>query len=190
MGLMQLTFPLAPCYPFSTSLYALRASERDACFHSSSMDQATYLTQEGLEQLRAEFDDLKKRQRPEMISRLEAAKALGDLSENAEYHEAKDTLAFIEGRIRELELKLDNVEVIKDSQGGEETVNIGSTIDVEAKGIQRSFQIVGSSEADPAGGRISNESPLGSSFLGKKKGDRVEVITPSGITEYLIVKVR
>lgn len=156
------------------------------------MDQTTYITQEGLEQLRAEFEDLKKRQRPEMISRLEAAKALGDLSENAEYHEAKDTLAFIEGRIREVEMKLQDVEVIKDSKAGEtvETVKIGSTIDVEAKGIQRTFQIVGSSEADPAGGRISNESPLGSSFLGRKKGEEVEVITPSGTTTYLIVSVR
>jgi transcription elongation factor GreA len=154
------------------------------------MDQTTYITQEGLEQLRAEFEDLKKHQRPEMISRLEAAKALGDLSENAEYHEAKDTLAFIEGRIRELELKLDNIQVIEDSKAGETVVKIGSTIEVEAKGIQRTFQIVGSSEADPAGGRISNESPLGSSFLGKKKGDEVEVITPSGTTEYLIVSVR
>lgn len=154
------------------------------------MDQTTYLTQEGLDKLRAEFEDLKKVQRPEMISRLEAAKALGDLSENAEYHEAKDNLAFIEGRIRELDVKLRDVELIENDKKDSGTVKIGSTIEVEAKGNRRIFQIVGSSEADPAGGRISNESPLGSSFLGRKKGDEVGVITPSGETVYTIVSVK
>lgn len=154
------------------------------------MDQTTYLTQEGLDKLRAEFEDLKKVQRPEMISRLEAAKALGDLSENAEYHEAKDNLAFIEGRIRELDVKLRDVELIENDKKDSGTVKIGSTIEVEAKGNRRVFQIVGSSEADPAGGRISNESPLGSSFLGRKKGDEVGVITPSGETVYTIVSVK
>ncbi|MCW1892024.1 MAG: transcription elongation factor GreA [Candidatus Uhrbacteria bacterium] len=154
------------------------------------MDQTTYLTQEGLDKLRAEFEDLKKVQRPEMISRLEAAKALGDLSENAEYHEAKDNLAFIEGRIRELDVKLRDVELIENDKKDGGTVKIGSTIEVEAKGNRRVFQIVGSSEADPAGGRISNESPLGSSFLGRKKGDEVEVITPSGETVYTILSVK
>lgn len=153
-------------------------------------DQTTYITQEGLEKLRAELEDLKKVQRPEMISRLEAAKALGDLSENAEYHEAKDTLSFIEGHIREIEMKLNDYQIIEDSAHAGGTVGIGSTIVVEVKDKEKTYQIVGSSEADPAGGRISNESPLGSAFLGRKKGDIVVVQTPAGNVDYKIVEVK
>lgn len=153
------------------------------------MSLVTYLTQEGLEQLRAKLEDLKKRQRPEMIGRLEAAKALGDLSENAEYHEAKDSLSFIEGEIREIEMKLNDFEIIEDSQKGGK-IGIGSTIVVEVKEKEKTYQIVGSSEADPAGGRISNESPLGSAFLGRKKGDVVSVQAPTGEIEYRIVDVK
>lgn len=152
------------------------------------MSDQTYLTEEGLRKLKAELEDLKKNKRPETISRLEAAKALGDLSENAEYHDAKDELALIEGRIRELELALRDVVVIEDAKGGE--VQIGSTIDVEVNGKEKTYQIVGSNEADPSGGRISNESPLGAAFLGKKKGDSVSVETPGGTTEYTILDVK
>lgn len=152
-------------------------------------DQTTYLTQEGLEKLRAELVDLKKHQRPEMISRLEAAKALGDLSENAEYHEAKDTLSFIEGRIREIEVKLNDYQIIEDTAKGGK-IGLGSTIVVDVKGKEKTYQIVGSSEADPAGGRISNESPLGNAFLGRKKGDVVTVQTPAGDADYTIVEVK
>jgi transcription elongation factor GreA len=153
-------------------------------------DQTTYLTQDGLEKLQVELEDLKKHQRPEMISRLEAAKALGDLSENAEYHEAKDTLAFIEGRIREIEMKLNDYQIIEDSSKSGGSIGIGSTIIVEVKGNEKTYQIVGSSEADPAGGRISNESPLGSAFLGHQKGDVVTVSTPGGDVDYTIVQVK
>jgi transcription elongation factor GreA len=151
-------------------------------------DQTTYLTQEGLEKLQADLINLKKVQRPEMISRLEAAKALGDLSENAEYHEAKDTLAFIEGDIRDIEMKLNDYQIIEESVGGK--IGIGSTIEVEVNGKTKTYQIVGSSEADPAGGRISNESPLGSTFLGRKKGEVVSVQTPAGETDYMILDVK
>lgn len=153
-------------------------------------DQTTYITQEGLDKLRAELVDLKKVQRPEMISRLEAAKALGDLSENAEYHEAKDTLAFIEGHIREVEMKLNDFQIIEDSAHAGGSIGIGSTIVVEVKDKEKTYQIVGSSEADPAGGRISNESPLGSAFLGHKKGDVVSVQTPAGDVNYTILEVK
>jgi transcription elongation factor GreA len=152
----------------------------------------TYLTQDGLEKLQAELEDLKKHQRPEMILRLEAAKALGDLSENAEYHDAKDAIAFIEGHIREVEMKLNDYQIIQDASnikaGG--TVGIGSTVEVEVKGKEKTYQIVGFSEADPAGGRISNESPLGNAFLGHKKGDTVTVQTPGGDVDYTIVQVK
>jgi transcription elongation factor GreA len=152
-------------------------------------DQTTYLTSEGLKKLQAEFDDLKKNKRPETISRLETAKALGDLSENAEYHEAKDALAFIEGKIRELDLKLRDVVVIEDAKASDE-IAIGSTIEVESNGNRKTYQIVGSSEADPSGGRISNESPLGAAFIGHKKGDTVSVEAPAGTVVYTIVDVR
>ena len=153
------------------------------------MSETAYVTKEGLEKLQAELYDLKKVQRPEMINRLEAAKALGDLSENAEYHEAKDTLAFTEGKIRDIEYKLNNIVLIdEDSVGGK--IQIGSTIEVEANGKKRTYQIVGSTEADPLAGRISNESPLGFAFLGRKKGDDVPVEAPSGRVIYKIVDVK
>jgi transcription elongation factor GreA len=154
------------------------------------MTDTTYLTQEGLAKLQAELKDLKKHQRPDMIGRLEAAKQLGDLSENAEYHEAKDTLAFIEGRIREVELLLRDVSMIADEKKTAGKVSIGSTINVEVRGTTKTYQIVGSSEAEPANGRISNESPLGSSFIGHKAGETVVVETPGGKVEYEIVDVR
>ncbi|MBE7524852.1 transcription elongation factor GreA [candidate division WWE3 bacterium] len=147
-----------------------------------------YLTKEGLEKLRKELKELKDVTRPETIQRLEAAKALGDLSENAEYHDAKDTLAFIEGRIRELEDTLHNAVLIEEGKKGE-TVTLGSTLDVESRGVRRTFHIVGSNEADPAAGNISNESPMGAAFLGHKKGDEVEVTTPGGVTVYTIIQV-
>lgn len=155
------------------------------------MNDDAYVTKEGLEKLRAELFELKKHQRPDLISRLEAAKALGDLSENAEYHEAKDALAFAEGRIRELEMTLNNIRIIEDggaAVGG--MVTIGSTIEVEANGSRKMYQIVGSTEADPVAGRISNESPLGAAFLGRKVGESVLVETPSGRVIYTIAAVR
>jgi transcription elongation factor GreA len=164
--------------------------KRTRCFDRiSPMTNAAYLTPEGLEKLKAELDDMKKRQRPEGISRLETAKQLGDLSENAEYHEAKDALAFIESRIRELEDTLHNAVVIEDTKKSG-AVEVGSTIMVESNGREKTYQIVGSSEADPAGGRISNESPIGAAFLGKKKGDVVPVETPGGTVTYTIVEVK
>lgn len=147
-----------------------------------------YLTKEGLEKVRKELKELKEVTRPETIQRLEAAKALGDLSENAEYHDAKDTLAFMEGRIRELEDTLHNAVLIEEGKKGD-IVTLGSTIEVESRGIKRLFHIVGSNEADPAAGKISNESPIGAAFLDHKKGDEVEVTTPGGVTIYTIVSV-
>jgi transcription elongation factor GreA len=151
------------------------------------MPQA-YLTKEGLEKIRSELKGLKETERPETIRRLEAAKALGDLSENAEYHEAKDRLGWIEGRIRELEQTLGDAVLINEEKRGD-TVGLGSTILVEAKGKEKTYRIVGSNEADPAAGLISNESPIGSAFMGKKKGDMVTVDAPSGKIDYTILNV-
>lgn len=153
------------------------------------MPNAAYVTQEGLDKIKAELENLKKHRRPDTISRLETAKALGDLSENAEYHEAKDELAFVGVRIRELEDTLNNVVMIEERKQGD-VVEVGSTIEVETNGKTKTYQIVGSSEADPAGGRISNESPLGSAFLGKKKGESIPVETPGGTSVYTILDVK
>lgn len=141
-----------------------------------------------MEKLKRELHELKTVRRREAAGKIENAKALGDLSENAEYHEAKEELAFIEGRIREIEHILKNASVIEqgDSTG---TVRLGSRIEVESNGKRKNFVIVGSNEADPTQGMISNESPLGDAFLGHSPGDRVEVVTPAGTQIYRIVSV-
>ena len=134
--------------------------------------------------------NLKTVKRHETAERVDAARSLGDLSENAEYQEAKQQLSWIEGRVLQLQEMLKNVSVIEEERGASGVVNIGSTVTVESGGKKKDFQIVGSNEADPAAGRISNESPIGSSFLGHKKGDAVSVATPGGTTTYTIAEVK
>lgn len=146
-----------------------------------------YVTKEGLVKLRKELDELKNVRRKEIASRIEIAKDMGDLSENAEYHEAKDEQGFIEGRIAELEMIMPNVVIIEPTDNG--CVNVGSTVRVSVKGKEKEYTIVGANEADPVSGRISNESPLGISFIGKCPGDTVEVVVPSGIMVFHIIAV-
>jgi len=148
----------------------------------------TYLTQEGLDKLKVELVELRTKTRRELADRIELAKSMGDLSENAEYHEAKDTLSMVEARIREIEGMLKTAAVIQDESGSDE-VRVGSQVEVEAHGKMKTYKIVGSNEADPMSGLISNESPLGQAFLGHKVGDRVEVQTPAGITIYKVLKI-
>lgn len=147
-----------------------------------------YISQDGLDKLKAELHELKTVKVRETSSRIEQAKALGDLKENAEYHSAKDEMGFIQGRIREIEEMLKNISLIQDVAGSS-TVRIGSRIEVEARDVVRNFKIVGSEEADPASGLISNESPMGRAFLGHAEGDQVEVETPSGIVIYTILSI-
>lgn len=147
-----------------------------------------YISPEGLEKLKKELEHLKTVERREIAARLEAAKALGDLSENAEYQEAKEAQSLNETRIAELEELLRNIVVIK-KPTDMHTVQVGATIDVDSPHGREAFTIVGSEEADPAKGKISNESPLGRAFLGKKVGDAVEVKTPLGVTGYTIRKI-
>lgn len=151
------------------------------------VDKINYLSPEGLEKLKKELHELKTVRRREVANKIETAKALGDLSENAEYHEAKDELAFIEGRVQEIEQVLKNVAIIEG--GVSTTVRVGSTLDVESSGKKKTFKIVGSNEADPTQGLISNESPLGNAFLGHSPGDRVEVTAPAGVQIYKIISV-
>ncbi len=149
---------------------------------------AEYVSPEFLAKLKEELKDLKTVKRRELANRIETAKSLGDLSENAEYHEAKDALGFVEGRILEIEDLLKNAIVVEESHGGS-NVRVGSSVTVSVNGKERSFTIVGSNEADPLSGKISNESPIGRSLLGAKLGDLVEVETPAGTSVYEIKKI-
>ncbi|MBI2411060.1 MAG: transcription elongation factor GreA [Candidatus Kerfeldbacteria bacterium] len=153
------------------------------------MTKKTFITKAGLQKIQDELQELKTTKRKEIANRIQEAKELGDLSENAEYIEAKEEQGFVESRIIELEQMLKNTELIAPSkkiQG----VQIGSTITITGPGdIKMTYTIVGSSEADPKGNFISNESPLGAAFLGRDAGDDVTVRTPNGEVSYTIVSV-
>lgn len=148
-----------------------------------------FVTDEGLKKIQDELEELKTVKRKEIAERIHDAKELGDLSENAEYIEAKEEQGFIESRILELEQMLKNVEMIS-HQKNTETVQIGSTITVKGAAGTIEYTIVGSSEADPAERRISNESPIGQAFLGSSVGDTVTVHTPSGDAKFEILSVK
>lgn len=151
------------------------------------MDQ--YFSKEGLEKLKEELKRRVEVLRPEIANRIKEAKEIGDLSENAEYDAAKDAQAANEGRVEEIKSILEKAVIIT-STNGSGVVNVGSSVKVESgKGIQ-TFVIVGAAESDPSAGFISNESPLGAAFLDHKKGDKIEVKTPKGITEYKILEVK
>lgn len=152
------------------------------------MTQQTYLSSEGIETIKKELQELKNKKRQEIAKRLQEAKDLGDLSENAEYFEAKEAQSFNESRIAELEELLKNAIVIK-TPIEDNVVGIGSKIEVMFNNNAEIFNIVGSTEAKPQEGKISNESPLGRAFLGKKAGDEVAVKTPKGIVKYKIIKI-
>ena len=148
-----------------------------------------YVSPEGLEKLKKELEERKGTLRSEITKKILAAKVLGDLSENAEYTDAKEAQALNEGRIAELEETIRDAILIGPHQK-QEVVVIGSTVHVKSdKHGQQKFTIVGPAESDPLQGFISNESPLGSSFIGHKKGDSIEIKTPGGLVGYKIVEV-
>jgi transcription elongation factor GreA len=147
------------------------------------------LTKEGYQKLVDELKDLKEVQMPAVIDRIERAKDMGDLSENAEYQEAKDTQGFMAARIAEIEALLKNSIVVEGETGSK--IGMGTKFVVkDASGREREFQLVSFNESDPLSGKISVESPLGSTFYGHKKGDTVEVETPRGIVEYKIKEIK
>ena len=152
------------------------------------MTDTHYVTKEGLKKLEQELEDLHVRQK-ENSQRIKEAIEMGDLSENAEYSDAKDQQAFIAGRIAELKQILKNVEIIGNNKGPKGEVAIGSTVSVKSDKMAKTFTIVGAEEANPTEGLISHESPLGSSFIGHKKGDKVDVTTPAGLMSFKITKV-
>ncbi len=152
------------------------------------MTDDQYLTSQGLEDLKTELQELKLKKRPEIAAKIASAKDLGDLSENAEYQSAKDELAFVEGRVQQLEEIIKNAVVIKEDRA-HGVVSVGSTVIATSGDREVAYRIVGSNEADPKAGRISNESPIGQAFLGKHVGDEVIVKTPVGETRYLIERI-
>lgn len=154
-------------------------------------EKKTMLTQDGYNKLVEKLDYLKSVRRIEVSERLKAAIALGDLSENSEYDDAKNEQGRLEGEISELEAKLRNSEIIE-AQSGTDKVMIGSTVtirDVELDAVE-TYMIVGSTEADPDNNKISDESPLGAAILDKGAGTIVQVHAPAGILEFEILDVK
>ena len=150
-----------------------------------------YLTKEGLDELRKEFDDLSKTKRPDVLSRVSQARSMGDLSENAEYVAARDELSFIDGRIDELgELLKQAVLIVENhNKGANHIVKLGSQVTLNIKGKKEDFMVVGEWEADPNDKKISHESPLGKALIGKGVGEKIEVEAPAGKVLYTIVSV-
>lgn len=141
------------------------------------MAEKIFVTQEGLDELRAELENLVHVVRPEVIVELQEARAQGDLSENADYDAARDHQARVEGRIKELESLIKNAQIIEEGEGGTKTVRLGSTVTIKdnTDGTLMTFSIVGTIEADPFNNKISNETPLVKAILDKRPGETVEV---------------
>ena len=153
--------------------------------------EETYLTKEGEDALRGELTQLRDTRRPALAQRLKEAAAQGDLKENADYHDAKEKLGFIEGRVQQIEAILQNA-IVVDSSDGSDEVRIGSTVIIQEDGedFDEEYRIVGSAEANPRERKISEKSPIGSALLGKRAGEKVKVKTPDGVIKFKIVEIR
>jgi len=150
-------------------------------------DLKIQFTVSGLAEIKAELEELKDKKLPAAIDRVARARDFGDLSENAEYHAAKEELSFLEGRVEELEDIVGKATVVQ--QNGSDAVDIGCQVTVEIKGKEHVYHIVGEWEADPINKKISHTSPLGKALVGKKKGDAVEFEAPAGKVIYKIKKI-
>ncbi|MFO7585158.1 MAG: transcription elongation factor GreA [Anaerolineales bacterium] len=150
----------------------------------------TYLTAEGAARLKEELTELKGPQREDLAKRLRDAIQMGDLSENADYHKAKEDQSFLEGRIQELEYILGNAVIVEDNQGERDIVFVGAKVTVQEDDFEPEvFHIVGAKEADPRNGKISHESPYGKALMEHKVGDAVEAETPGGKVRLKILKI-
>jgi transcription elongation factor GreA len=146
------------------------------------------LTQEGYDALKTEYSELTNGKRQKSIDRLQKARSMGDLSENSEYTAAKEDLAFIEGRIQELETLMQSATIVQQHNNNGH-IDIGCIVTLGKAGQTEKFTIVGEFEADPMERRLSSTSPIGSALLGKKKGDTVHIEVPAGKLTYLIVDI-
>lgn len=151
-----------------------------------------YLTKEGLDTLKKEYEELTKKKRPEVLDMVSQSRNQGDLAENAEYQAAREELSFIDGRIDELEEMLKQAVVIEDAtikSRGKKTVDLGTTVTLHVGAKKIIYKVVGEWEADPAQQKISHESPLGKALMGKEVGEKVEVEAPAGKVNYTIVSI-
>jgi transcription elongation factor GreA len=154
------------------------------------MEQEVYLTPEGAAKLEAELEELRGPKRQEMARRLRSAIQMGDLSENADYHKAKEDQGFMEGRIQEIEYLLKNARIIEATTGPTDTIQVGSRVTVQEGDFpSETYWLVGAAEADPRNGKISNESPIGQALLGGHVGEEVTVCTPGGEIKLKILKI-
>jgi transcription elongation factor GreA len=154
-------------------------------------NQPIYLTADGLKKIQDEYQYLTETRRKEVAQMIAEAKAEGDISENAGYDEAKTAQGFLEGRIRDLENIIKNAKVIEDHEHPADEVTVGRTVIVREDGTdyQETYTIVGAVEADPAKGRISNNSPMGKALLGKRIGQRITVVSPGGEIDFEILSI-
>ena len=155
------------------------------------MNKQTVITTQGLRKLEGELEELRSVKRKEIAEKIKVALSFGDLSENSEYDEAKNEQAIIEGRIAEIENQLKNVRIIDENDISTEMVHIGTklkVLDLDT-GDEEEYQIVGSTEADPLNGRISDESPVGQGLLNHVEGDEVEIETPMAVIRYRVLQI-
>lgn len=158
-------------------------------FDLEYMDEKVYLTAEGFQKIKKELETLKNKTRPEVVERLSLARGQGDLSENNEYAAARDQLAFIDGRIEELEELLPKVSLVDKTHDSCQCVGLGCRVTVKCGDSECVYSIVGEWEADPAEKKVSNSSPLGQALLGRKVGDEVSFEAPAGKIIYRIVNI-
>lgn len=156
----------------------------------SGEKKEVFLTAKGLLEIEEELDELKRVKRPEIINAIKEARALGDLSENADYHAAREEQAIIEGRIQELEYMVDHAVIIEEKVGDKVSIGCSVIIKYEGDDDSEEYQIVGSTEADPFENKISNESPIAKAIIGHKKGDIVEVESPNGKYKIEIIEIK
>ncbi|WP_226036984.1 transcription elongation factor GreA [Aquibacillus saliphilus] len=156
-----------------------------------AVEKSYYMTQEGKEKIENELNYLKTEKRQEVVERIKIARDFGDLSENSEYDAAKDEQAFVESRIAQVENMLRNAVIIENDNQNPNVVSLGKTVTFKElpNGDEETYTIVGSAEADPFEGKISNDSPIAKSLLGKEIGEEVTVYTPDGDMSVKIIKV-
>ncbi len=154
------------------------------------MAEQVYLTRKGADELRLELDELINVRRPALAAKLKDAKEMGDLSENADYIDAKEQQGFLEGRIRYIENILRLAIIVEDNDGPSGVIGVGSTVTIQLKGEPpETYTIVGAAEANPRDGKISNESPLGAALIGAKAGQKVSYEAPEGILKFTVLEI-
>ena len=156
----------------------------------TSEKKEVFLTAVGLLDIENELDELKRVRRPEIIKAIKEARSLGDLSENADYHAAREEQAIIEGRIQELEYMVENAVIINESKSDKVKIGVSVKIKYVGEDDTEEYKIVGSMEADPFENKISNESPIAKAIMGKKKGDIITVSSPNGKYDIEILEIK